>query len=30
MMRLRYAHASQDDPANSGQDELRLMIFYGG
>ena len=30
VMRLRYAHASQDDPANSEQDELRLMIFYGG
>jgi len=28
MMRLRYAHASQDDPADSGQDELRLMIFF--
>jgi len=28
VLRLRYAHASQDDPANSGQDELRLMIFY--
>jgi hypothetical protein len=28
MVRMRYAHASQDDPANSGQDELRLMIFY--
>ncbi len=28
MLRLRYAHASQDDPADSDQDELRVMIYY--
>lgn len=28
MLRLRYGHASQDDPAGSDQDELRLMIYY--
>ncbi len=28
MMRLRYAHVSQDDPAGSDLDDLRVMIFY--
>jgi len=28
MMRLRYAHVSQDDPGHSDQDELRLMVYY--
>jgi outer membrane porin, OprD family len=28
MMRVRYAHVSQDDPGHSGQDELRLMVYY--
>lgn len=28
MMRLRYAHVVQDDPAGSGLDDLRLMVFY--
>jgi hypothetical protein len=28
MMRLRYAHVSQDDPANTDLDELRVMIYY--
>jgi len=28
MMRLRYAHVSQDDPANSDLDDLRVMIYY--
>ena len=28
MMRLRYAHISQDDPANSDLDDLRVMIYY--
>jgi len=28
LMRLRYAHVSQDDPAGSGLDDLRLMVYY--
>ena len=28
MMRLRYAHVSQHDPANSDLDDLRVMIYY--
>jgi hypothetical protein len=28
VMRLRYAHVSQDDPANSDLDDLRVMIHY--
>ena len=28
MLRLRYAHISQDDPANSDLDDLRVMIYY--
>lgn len=28
MMRLRYAHVSQDDPANSDLDDLRVMVYY--
>ena len=28
MMRLRYAHVAQDDPAGSDLDDLRLMVFY--
>jgi predicted porin len=28
MMRLRYAHVSQDDPASSSLDDLRVMVYY--
>lgn len=28
MVRLRYAHVSQDDPGNSDLDDLRAMIYY--
>ena len=28
MLRLRFAHVTQDDPGNPDQDELRLMAFY--
>jgi hypothetical protein len=28
MMRLRYAHVVQDDPAGSELDDLRIMVFY--
>ena len=28
MMRLRYAHVVQDDPAGSDLDDLRLMVYY--
>jgi outer membrane porin, OprD family len=28
MLRLRYAHVSQDDPANSDLEDLRVMIYY--
>lgn len=28
MMRLRYAHVDQDDPAGSDLDDLRIMLFY--
>jgi len=28
MLRLRYAHVSQDDPANSDLDDLRVMVYY--
>jgi len=28
MMRLRYAHVSQHDPANSDLDDLRVMVYY--
>jgi hypothetical protein len=28
MLRLRYAHVSQDDPASSDLDDLRVMIYY--
>jgi hypothetical protein len=28
MVRLRFAHATQEDSAGSDQDDLRLMVFY--
>jgi hypothetical protein len=28
MLRLRYAHLTQEDPANPDKDELRLMVYY--
>lgn len=28
MMRLRYAHIDQDDPAGSDLDDLRIMVYY--
>lgn len=28
MMRLRYAHVSQDDPADSTLEDWRIMVFY--
>jgi hypothetical protein len=28
MMRLRYAHVDQNDPAGSDLDDLRVMVFY--
>ncbi len=28
MMRLRYAHVSQEDPAQSDLDDVRIMVFY--
>ena len=28
MLRLRFAHVTQDGPGNTDQDELRLMAFY--
>jgi hypothetical protein len=28
MVRLRYAHVTQDDPLNGDLDDLRIMVFY--
>jgi len=28
MLRLRYAHVEQKDPARSDLDDLRILIFY--
>jgi hypothetical protein len=28
MVRVRYAHALQEDPAGSDQDEIRVMVYY--
>ena len=28
MVRLRYAHVDQDDPAGSDLDDLRVMVYY--
>ena len=28
LLRLRHAHVSQDDPANSDLDDLRVMVYY--
>ena len=28
MLRLRYGRATQDNPADSDQDDLRVMIYY--